>query len=135
MTADQLRLLAELHPAQVCGLAIAVDDEIDSLRSGCYSGTPRHDLLRAAGLTVAAYRWGIAVTTHGDYFRERGVRAPEHAVTLTWTQIRRWAAATPESLCAAARRAWATRDRLEWCRVADLLTSPAHTDSEELTLW
>lgn len=134
MTSDQLRLLAELADWQILGLADNPGYWCRYIRDGHGGGTPSDEQWRAAGLWRSTYRWGIAMTTHGDYMRERSVRDPEHAVTLTWRQIIDWVSQLPDALRADARRA-RTADAEEQQRVIAQLLAPAPTEPEELALW
>lgn len=134
LSADQLGLLAELAEWQILGLTDNPGYWCKYIRDGHGHGTPSNEQWRAAGLWRSTYRWGIAMTTAGDYMRERGIRAPEHAVTLTWRQILDWANGLPGELRADARRA-RNADPVGWRRVVARLLAPEVTESEELTLW
>lgn len=135
MTPDQLRLLAELDDWQVLGLADNADYWCKYIRDGQGGGTPCDEQWRTAGLWRATYRWGIAMTTHGDYYRERDIRAPEHVVTLTWRQIASWVNQLPDELRAEARRSRRVADPEEKRRVAELLLVASRGAEEELLLW
>ncbi|WP_395704830.1 hypothetical protein [Rhodococcus ruber] len=135
MTPDQLRLLRELTDWQILGLADNPDYWCRYIRDGQGGGTPSDKQWRAAGLWRATYRWGIAMTTHGDYMRERSIRDPEHAVTLTWRQITGWVNRFPDELRADARRARTAADPDEKHRVAEQLLEPTAADPEVLALW
>ena len=132
MNPDQLRLLAELADWQILGLADNADYWCKYIRDGQGGGTPCDEQWRDDGLGRSTYRWGIAMTTHGDYYRERDIRAPEHAVTLTWRQIIDWVSQLPDDLRADARRA-RKADATEKQRVIDLLL--AQPETGELLLW
>ncbi len=134
MNADQLRLLAELADWQILGLADNPGYWCGHIRDMHGGGTPRDKQWYDAGLWRSTYRWGIAMTTHGDYMRERGIRAPEHVVTITWRQIIDWVSQLPDEFRADARRA-RTADDEEKQRVVELLLAPAPTEPEELALW
>lgn len=134
MTHDQLRLLAELADWQILGLADNPGYWCKYIRDGQGGGTPKDDQWRAAGLWRSTYRWGIAMTTHGDYTKQRSIRDPEHTVTITWRQILDWVGQLPDELRAAARRA-RTADDEEKQRVIAHLLAPAPTEPEELALW
>ncbi len=134
MTPDQLRLLAELADWQILGLADNPGYWCGHIRDMHGGGTPHDDQWRAAGLWRSTYRWGIAMTTHGDYTKQRSIRDPEHAVTITWHQILDWVGQLPADLRADARRA-RTADDEEKQRVIALLLAPAPTEPEELALW
>lgn len=132
MNPDQLRLLAELADWQILGLADNADYWCKYIRDGQGGVTPCDEQWRDAGLWRSTYRWGIAMTTHGDYYRERDIRAPEHVVTLTWRQIIDWVSQLPDDLRADARRA-RNADATEKQRVIDLLL--AQPETGELLLW
>ncbi|OOL29557.1 hypothetical protein GQ85_25210 [Rhodococcus rhodochrous] len=134
LSAEQLRLIAELADWQILGLADNPGYWCGHIRDMHGGGTPRDKQWRDAGLWRATYRWGIAMTTHGDYMRERSIRDSEHVVTITWRQFLDWAAALPTELRADARRA-RTADTEEKQRVIARLLAPAQTKPEELTLW
>lgn len=134
MNADQLRLLRELTDWQILGLADNPGYWCGHIRDMHGGGTPKDDQWRDANLWRSTYRWGIAMTTHGDYMKQRSLRDPEHAVTLTWRQILDWVGQLPDELRADARRA-RTADDDEKQRVIALLLAPAPTEPEELALW
>lgn len=134
LSTDQLRLVAELADWQILGLADNPGYWCGHIRDMHGGGTPSDEQWRAAGLWRATYRWGIAMTTHGDYYRERDLRAPEHVVTLTWRQILDWVSQLTDDLRAEARRA-RTADAEEKERIIARLLAPESTASEELTLW
>ena len=134
MNADRLRLLAELADWQILGLADNPGYWCGHIRDMHGGGTPRDKQWYDAGLWRATYRWGIAMTTHGDYTKQRSIRDPEHAVTITWRQILDWVGQLPDELRADARRA-RTADDEEKERVIALLLEPAPTEPEELALW
>lgn len=132
MTPDQLRLLAELADWQLLGLADNPGYWCGHIRDMQGGGTPSDKKWYDAGLWRATYRWGIAMTTHGDYMRERSIRAPEHVVTVTWRQIIDWVSQLPDELRADARRA-RKADATEQQRVIGLLL--AQPETGELLLW
>jgi len=135
MTPDQLRLLAELHPRQILGLADAPDYWCPQLRDTRGGGTPKDAVWRAAGLWRKTYSWGIAMTTPGDYMEQRAITAPEHTVTLTWRQVTSWAEALPEERRAAARKArMSVHAANEDAAVAELF-APVIAAEPEMTLW
>lgn len=134
MNADQLRLLAELADWQILGLADNPGYWCGHIRDMHGGGTPKDDQWRDAGLWRSTYRWGIAMTTHGDYTKQRSIRAPEHVVTITWRQILDWVGQLPDELRADARRA-RTADDEEKQSVIALLLAPALTEPEDLALW
>ncbi len=134
MTPNQLRLIAELADWQILGLADNPGYWCGHIRDMHGGGTPRDKQWYDAGLWRSTYRWGIAMTTHGDYTKQRSLRDPEHAVTLTWRQIIDWVSQLPDELRADARRARTAHDE-EKQRVIAQLLEPAPTEPEELALW
>lgn len=132
MTHDQLRLLAELADWQILGLADNPGYWCGHIRDMHGGGTPRDKQWYDAGLWRSTYRRGIAMTTHGDYMRERSIRDPEHVVTLTWRQILDWVSQLPDELRADARRV-RKADATEQQRVIGLLL--AQPETGELLLW
>ncbi|WP_395705453.1 hypothetical protein [Rhodococcus ruber] len=132
MTPDQLRLLAELAEWQILGLADNPGYWCVHIRDMQGGGTPSDEKWYDAGLWRSTYRWGIAMTTHGDYMRERSVRDPEHVVTLTWRQITAWVSQLPDELRAAARRARKADCAEQQRAIALLLAQP---ETGELLLW
>jgi hypothetical protein len=136
VNADQLRLLGELADWQLLDLVEAWGDACAYIRDRHEYGTPRDQQWRAMSLMRATYRWGIAITTHGDYTKQRGIRDPEHVVTLTWGQLAEWSTTLPVDLRADARRARAGTPE-ERAQVVDRLLGrhQAPAEVEELTLW
>lgn len=136
MNVDQVRLLGELADYQLLGLADEPGYWSVQIRDTREGGTPSDEQWRAAGLWRATYRWGIAMTTHGDYLHQRGLRDPEHVVTISWQQIATWSGSLPADLRADARRA-RSGEAGERAGVVDRLLGrvPAAGAVEELTLW
>lgn len=134
MTPDQLRLLAELDPWQILGLAVDPKGACASLRDRQGGGTPRDGQWWTARLMRATYRCGIAMTSHGDHMRQRGSRDVEHAVTLTWTQLAAWSTALTDEQRERARQAL-TATREEQRQVTAELLAPAESRDTELTLF
>jgi len=135
VTPDQLRLLTELHPRQILGLADAPDYWCPQLRDTRGGGTPTDPEWHAAGLWRKTYTWGIAITQPGDYMEERGITAPEHTVTLTWRQITAWAEALPEERRIAARKARMSIHAADENTAVAELFAPAVGAEPEMTLW
>ncbi|EHK86404.1 hypothetical protein [Rhodococcus pyridinivorans] len=126
MTPEQLRLLTELDPWQILGLAVDPKGACADIRDRHGANTPRDEQWYAASVTRATYRWGIAITAYGDYMRERGVRDPQHAVTLTWAQLTAWSVALTDEQRERARQALtATRDE-QRALVAELVAVASH---------
>lgn len=136
MTPDQLRLLAELAPYQILGLADDPGYWCGDIRDGKGGGTAKDSQWREARLHRATYRWGVAMTTEGDYFRERSARALEHAARLTWGEIMSWVGTLPAEVRADARRA-RRADETEQQSVIARILAPAGPVAvvEEMTLW
>jgi len=135
MTTDQLRLLAELDDWLILGIAADPTYWIGHLRDSQRGSTARDREWWDAHLGLRTYRWGIAMTTAGDYLHDRKASDPAHAVTLTWRQITRWAESLPAELRAEVRRAHTDRDQDIQQTVLDRLLGRTVDQPHELTLF
>ena len=135
MTPDQLRLLAELSDDRILGIVDNPSYQCSSIRESHSGGTARDEQWWKAHLFRETYPWGIAMTTGGDYFRERKVSDPAHAVTLTWRQITAWSESLTDEQRAQARRARMSHDVDEERAVVEKLLAPVAAEPEELALW
>ncbi|QTJ64997.1 hypothetical protein HYG77_04875 [Rhodococcus sp. ZPP] len=104
LSSAQLRLLRELDPWMILGLADAPEYWCKNIRDMQGVGTTLDQEWRAAGLWRTTYPWGLAMTAVGDYMRERKRDDPAHVVALTWAEITRWIESMPPELRAEARR-------------------------------
>ncbi|MHA4848539.1 hypothetical protein L1080_003210 [Rhodococcus sp. MSC1_016] len=104
LTPIQLRLLRELDPWMILGLADAPEYWCKNIRDMQGVGTTLDQEWRAAGMWRTTYPWGLAMTAVGDYLRERKRDDPAHTATLTWAEITRWVVSMPPELRAEARR-------------------------------
>ena len=104
LTNGQRLLLGELESWLLLGLADAPEYWCKHIRDMQGFGSARNTEWRAAGVWRATYSWGLAMTTGGDYMRERKRDDSAHTVTLTWAEITRWVESMPAELRAEARR-------------------------------
>ncbi|MGW0043449.1 hypothetical protein [Rhodococcus sp. NPDC003348] len=134
ITDDQRRLLAELDAWKILALADMPEYWCKHIREGQGFGSVLGDW--PAGTWRSTYPWGIAITSSGDYLRDRKRDDPAHAATVTWAQITRWVESLPTELRAEARRNRKAERDVEAALAARII---AHTDvptaAEELTLW
>lgn len=133
LTNDQRLLLAELESWQLLALADAPAYWCKHIRDSQGGGTARNPEWRAAGVWRNTYSWGLAITTLGDYTRQRRRDDPAHAVTLTWSEITRWVEALPAELRADVRRSRKSDTPATFAFAELILT--AGVPEPEPTLW